>query len=476
MSNVRSAGAVLLGLSLVGAAPAQSPGPPIRLALRPAAAPTPVLRYRLLPELREQTSGNAVDLYKQAVKLVQQVASDPAERGRPEELEKWAATPVRDLPRERVREALDRYKEVLELAEKAARCERCDWGLTEQLRQAGFGTVLPEHAYLRDIARLLAVRARLEVADGRPGAALRTLQTGFAMGRHAGDCPSLICCLVGHAIGHVMAVQLDAVVESPGGPNLYWALADFPRPYIDLRGPLEGDRVSFLATFPGLAEAAHDPEGRALAPAQVKKAVDMVLLDVVPERGFRGRRALALEVSKKHEAAKRALVARGAPAEAVARMPHVQVALLQGFAEYERLYDEAAKWHNLPYWEAYPQLRRETERLKGERNHPADGPAIPLAARFVPIAAKVLWHRARLERRFAALRCVEALRLHAAAHGGRLPPALGAIKEVPVPDDPMTGRPFEYRLERGKATLSAPPLGGGPSDNYPLTYELTLKR
>jgi hypothetical protein len=477
MSYLRSACAIVLCLVLSGAAPAQAPEAPIRLALRPARAPKPVLHYRLLPELREQTPGNAVEVYKQAVKLVQQIESGPAERGRHEELDRWAATPVRDLPRERVREALDKYREVFELAEKAARCERCDWGLTEQLRQAGFRTVLPQHAYLRDVARLLAVRARLEVADGRPEAALRTLQTGFAMGRHAGDCPSLVCTLVGHAIAHVMARQVDAVVEAPGAPNLYWALADFPRPYIDLRGPLEGDRVSFLASFPGLAEAAQGPEGRPLAPAQVKKAVDMVLLEMSQERGFRGRRALALEVSKKHEAAKRALVAQGTPAEAVAKMPHVQVALLHGFAEYDRLYDEAAKWHNLPYWQAYASLRREAERLKQGRERPADAPAMPFAVRFVPAVGKALLIRARVERKLAALGCVEAVRLYAASHGGRLPTTLADVKEVPVPTDPMTGKPFAYSSDGGKATLHAPPPEGDKPDNYnTFTYELTLNR
>jgi hypothetical protein len=477
MFRARSVCAVALCLALAGAAPAQPPGPPVRLTLRPAAAPQPVLRYRLLPELRETTPGNAVEVYKQAVKLVQQFAADPAERGRPDELEKWAATPVRDLPRERVREALEKYKEVLGLAETAARRERCDWGLTEQLRQAGFGAVLPEHAYLRDLARLLAVRARLEVADGKPEAALRTLQTGFAMGRHAGDCPSLVCYLIGHGIAQVMARQLDAVVEAPGAPNLYWALADLPRPYLDLRRALEGDRLMFLATFPGLAEAARDPAGAPLAPADLRKAVDAVLRDTRQERGFRGRRALALEVSKRHEAAKRALVAGGAPAEAVEKLPHLSVALLHGFAEYQQRFDEAGKWHDLPFWEAWPQLRGEAEWLQKARNRPAAGPALPLAAVYLPRVARLVVARARLERQLAALRCVEAVRLHAAARGGRLPRALADLNEVPVPADPMTGKPFEYRREGGKATLHAPPPDGDKEDNLStFTYELTLTR
>jgi hypothetical protein len=96
-----------------------------------------------------------------------------------------------------------------------------------------------------------------------------------------------------------------------------------------------------------------------------------------------------------------------------------------------------------------------------------DVPALPLFdARF---AEHLFADCARLDRRVAALRCVEAIRLYAAAHGGRLPPTLAAVKEVPVPEDPLTGKPFAYRLENDTATLEA--AGSGL-----LTYELVLKQ
>ena len=38
-----------------------------------------------------------------------------------------------------------------------------------------------------------------------------------------------------------------------------------------------------------------------------------------------------------------------------------------------------------------------------------------------------------IERRLAALRTIEAIRMFAASHDGKLPAALGDIKEVPVP-------------------------------------------
>ena len=58
---------------------------------------------------------------------------------------------------------------------------------------------------------------------------------------------------------------------------------------------------------------------------------------------------------------------------------------------------------------------------------------------------------ARLDRRVAALRVVEAIRMHAATHGGSLPESLDKITEVPVPFDPVTGQPFGYHLEGGRA-------------------------
>jgi hypothetical protein len=48
---------------------------------------------------------------------------------------------------------------------------------------------------------------------------------------------------------------------------------------------------------------------------------------------------------------------------------------------------------------------------------------------------------------------------------------------VPVPDDPVTGKPFRYRVNGDRATLHAPPPDGEKSDrSNTVTYELTLMR
>jgi hypothetical protein len=86
--------------------------------------------------------------------------------------------------------------------------------------------------------------------------------------------------------------------------------------------------------------------------------------------------------------------------------------------------------------------------------------------------SKVQNASARQERRFAALRVIEALRLHAAANGGNLPDKLDAITEVPLPIDPITGKPFEYTRTDDQAVLLGPSLWKDHIDM--LRYELRM--
>jgi hypothetical protein len=459
-----------LALLAAAPAPAQGPGEPIRLTLHPMAATPPALRYRLLPEMIEQTPGNAAELYKKAVPLLKVSADDD------KQFDEWEKLPPEKLPVAEVRRVLAGYQEGLDLIDRGARCEYCDWGLPERLRIAGVNAVLPEIQPMRVAARLLAVRARAQIAEGQFEQAARTIRTGLALAKHVGDSETLICCLVGNAIAAVMANQLDLFVQQPKAPNLYWPLADLPRPFLDMRRPLQGERVMAYGTFPGIAEALTDPKAGPLPPEKLAQFSKMFLY-LEDRNPLRTKAALALSLQKKHEAAKRALVAQGRPSELVEKLPHVQVALLCAFAEYERYYEEALKWETFPYAEAAPHLRALAASQDKELKKTDARPAFDLARQLMPAVQKVFTARARVDRKFAALRCVEAVRLYAAAHGGKLPPTLADIKDVPIPDDPITGKPFEYRVEGDRAILVGPlpeDLKGNPA--FGLRYELTVRR
>ena len=80
----------------------------------------------------------------------------------------------------------------------------------------------------------------------------------------------------------------------------------------------------------------------------------------------------------------------------------------------------------------------------------------------------------RLDRNVAMLQCVEALRLYAAVHNGKFPGALTEITKIPIPDDPVTQKPFVYRRTGLEAVLEAPAPKGATAKDA-MRYQLTLK-
>ena len=81
---------------------------------------------------------------------------------------------------------------------------------------------------------------------------------------------------------------------------------------------------------------------------------------------------------------------------------------------------------------------------------------------------------ARLDRKIAALRVIEALRLHAAAKGG-LPDKLDEVTVAPLPLDPATGKAFEYKREGNNATLTSR-IPGEDVAVSGLRYRITLRK
>jgi len=74
------------------------------------------------------------------------------------------------------------------------------------------------------------------------------------------------------------------------------------------------------------------------------------------------------------------------------------------------------------------------------------------------------------------LRCVEALRIHAAEHDGKLPVSLADIK-LPLPVDAVTGKPFVYKLDGATAILRGmPPPGQEKVAAYNVRYEVTIAK
>jgi hypothetical protein len=393
-----------------------------------------------------------------------------------EKLSAWvsAETPVKDLPLAEINELLRSYRDVFAEVEAGANCRVCDWGLDRRLDAEGIALLLPEVQGMREIANRLSLKARAEIAAGKTEDAVRTIRTGLMLARHACEGPTLIQALVGMALAAIFEARLEELVQRPDCPSLYWSLADLPRPFVDLRQPLQGELLMMDRTLPDLRELERGP----MTPEQANRAMDDLVRKLSPFQemkpdDLRAKMTVAGWVALGYPAGKKALVEEGMKAEDVEKMPAAQVVLLDSWGRYQRMRDEVFKWATLPYAEGRVGMQ---EALKAFREADTSrSPVLAVLGLLMPAVEKVVFAAARTDRRFAVLRCIEALRLHAASHDGKLPATLAEVTEVPVPGDPLTGRSFDYEFKDGKATLSAPPPGEPAHAGNSLRYEITLK-
>ncbi len=457
----------------VGNVPAQAKKEqgPTELVLTPAKPPVPSLRFTLLPELREQSPGNGATHFQKAGELL---AKMPGTLNL--HISQWQQLPLADLPRDEVRKVLAEYKEPLELLHKGARSEFCDFQVAQGLREKGIAAPLEDLQRMRRAAALLCLKARLELVEDRPDQTLRTLQTVYALARYVGDEPTLICSLIGVALTAMANQVLELALCHPKTPNLSASLMALPQPFIDMRRPFQGERLWAYGTFPGLLEVVNNPDAGPLPPEQIAKMTAQLGALSNSKLSQAERVLLALNIRRQHEAATKALMAAGRSREQLDKWPHIQVALMHSLLEFDQFFDEMLMWQGFPYYQAAEPLQALEKKTRAAPILGPDSPAIPLARLLLPATQKVRLARERLDRQFAAFRLIEAIRLYAANHDGKLPPTLADIKEVPLPVCPLTGKNFTYRVEGERAFLSAPPVPPTAASIQPLHYEITLKQ
>jgi hypothetical protein len=432
----------------------------IRLNVRAAAVPKPALRYRLLPELTEMNPGNPIQHYMKCMMEQKKFFfGEEAFQYR----EKLLAMPLKELPTQDL-EDYGRY--ALSQADWAARLDAPDWQVLLKLKADGIELLLPEVQQIRSLARALVVRYRAEVAQRRFDDAIRTAKTMFAIARHLGGHPTFIGELVGMAIASMAIVPLEEMLEQPDCPNLYWALTALPSPLISLDKGMEGERVMHQWVFRDLNESAAMSKDRLdQFIADTSKLLELV--DDTPKKpGLRAWLKARTKDDAPVKAARHRLVEHGFSEERLQRFPADQVIIMDEKRELEDRFDDGVKTILLPYWQAEglaPKVKTEKP------------PAI-FADALVPFLSSVRNAQARVDQRIALLRHIEALRLHAAQHNGKLPAKLADVT-VPLPADPFTGKPFRYEVVGNTAHLrGTPPSGMEKVPAFNIHYEVILQK
>jgi hypothetical protein len=477
-------------------APAQKPPdpPPVVITIRPAAEPVPALKYRFAPERRSLIRGNAALFYHRAILFVHE-EDNSARRSLPEKtdtapkpltpnqkLGNWAALPIGELPREEARAALEHFGQAVKEVELGARRTTCDWEFDQ--RTEGIQLLLSEIQEVRQLARILAVKIRLAILDGKTDEALHWIDVGMTMGRHVAHGPTLIQALIGIAIDSVMAQCLIDLTQAPGAPNLYWALADRPRPFIDPRYPFEGERYLLEKELPELNELDSHvwsvDEARHFADELQRKLFALASETEYPSSDSHDltstvrRLGIAAIAAKIYPEAKEALIAQGWSADRVEAMPVIQVAALHTILEYQKLRDNTYKWLNQPNAQSFDKVDQAFKATMSDR---MKNPLLTMFSMLMPAISSARFAFVRLERQLDAIQTIEAIRLYANSHAGALPPNLAAITDVPIPLDPATGNPFDYQLQGDSATLSAPsPPGMSDVPALRLHYLLKLAK
>jgi hypothetical protein len=457
----------------------------VRLNVQPMVEPKPALKYLLLPEVRELEPGNPVQYYLRCFAEQRNFffnKQSVAQRAR------YRSMTIAELAAKKLG---DYGGNALRQVDWAARLNAVDWEMTQRVQSEGLDLALPELGPLRVLAVALQVRFRIEVAGRRFDDAVRTAKTMFALARHLGEHPAEAANLTGLSVAELAVDTLEEMVQQPDCPNLYWALTDLPRPLVDLRKGLQGgctlvatdfrpirddavmtaeEMEKVVSRLSGLMAFAREQAGetpRSLRASLKARVADQQRVRAIRDRLYEDRRA-AITRQTRDEETPRVLLDRvlklSYEKDLIEKFSPLQIILLDAKRQYEIRRDETMKLLALAPWQI--------DALGGDKRERGED---ELFADLPPHVLKDRRAQGRLERRIALLRHVEALRLYAAAHDGKLPETLSDIA-VPLPVDPFTGKPFVYKLEGAIAHLCGSPRGEEKNPTYNIRYEVVIRK
>lgn len=432
------------------------------MTVRAAGEPVPALKYQLLPPVSEQIRGDSMTLYYTLMDHVGQIRQE--HKDFQDMADRWNDASAEDLlkDKDKIVATLKKFDEVWPMLDLATRQMTCTWNLEED--KMGANTELPSLSLWRYLARFVALQARMAIAEGHYDDAIHSLQMGYGMARDAARGPTVIQDLVGIAMAALCNRQVETMMAAKNGPNLYWAIANLPRPMFNLGRQFAFEANVLYWTVPELRDA----KAGQLTPQQWQELPDLIA------RRFRPISKQMEATSKIYEGVAPSTVlpqareywhSRGLSDKQIDAMPVNEANIVFSLDMHDRLMADVIKWYNVPYWQAQPGLERTQRQVEEATKNGQAG----LFGDFLPNLVKPRALQANLYQQMAALQTIEAIRLHAAAHGGRLPASLADVTDFPAPVSPVTGKLLEYKAEGNTFEISVRAAGEGENVRYILT-------
>ena len=450
------------------------------LTLHPAPEMVPAMKYRLLTEPAYLVNRDANIHYLKAGGFFLSFGAQKELRKKYNETEKyeesenpkerckyignWCGADPDDLPLEEVKKTLKLLGFQEQELEEAAKCRFADFGHKDVFAMEDpFRYLLPEVQSMRELARWQAVRCKVAIREGRLDDAIEILRQQYMMSMHLEQDVFIVSYLVGIAIGGIADEDLLYLIQEPNCPSLYWALAAIPRPMSDPQLTTFSEKRMCSSYFP-YHEKLRDPNSHfseEFWPMYADEFTQKTLSALFAYHGppssgnkkiaKRSRAATTAYVILAYPKAKRYLIEDlKLDRQKVESFPPVRVVAMATSFAFEDLFDLNAKATLLPPQQSMA-LRGEIDR-KNKDSLKRIGLLAALPNTFA--CAFLAYHNAviRQEQNFNISQTLEALRIHAYNHDGKLPESLENMYP-PAMKDPFTGKHFPYRLEDGKAIL-----------------------
>ena len=450
----------------------------IEMTVSAAKQPDPIFTHRLTLLPKDTVNGNAATIYLDAL-----AGSSLSKKWRNleerfgEDVHSWLYNdmPLDQIPLDELKQASSEFDTlILDYIGRATERRNCDWGLgLEELRgPLTFGLNFNGLQQTRTISRAIALQTRFAIAESRFDDAVDLMRMNYRLAENVGQVKLAVGTLIALAEVGITNGSMVDFIAAADSPNMYWALTELPRPIVDIRGAMRMECDNALRIFPAIGSA--DVEEHTVDEwSKIVQDMPISAMEVVyrnedairPELRFA---ALGLGIMS-YAGAKQRLIESGMEAEKVEEMAVGQVLLVEAKREYLRYANLMEKEIYLPY----PGSAERSDAIEEQMTDPfltvSGGFGKITASMLLPALEHVRSAHVRLQRDIDALRVIEALRMHA-AETGKFPAALSDISVVPIPNNPQTGKPFEYRLDGDTAVIELSRLSG-----YSKRYRISLR-
>jgi hypothetical protein len=298
---------------------------------------------------------------------------------------------------------------------------------------------------------------RQRLAAGEVTEALQGIRAQIACGRHCAAAPVIVCQLVGAALAHMGLENLELAMQRDNVPNMYWSLAALPPTLHDLgpvvRWELWASPTRLDEPLPAIGSDAWIEIANEFSELASEWMVQHTLEEAATLKSN-------LERLAKHDL----LGKLGFTADEILKMSTEERVMRWLYMHH---CDFRARVEPLAY-----QDPRRVIAAKLEVDALNNALLASTGAKQSPLPV-VLPHGIaachNFGRRVKFLQTIESVRHHLSQHDGNFPESLEVL-ELPAPNDPFTGEPFEYELTETGARLRQAAIEGwaGP----PLNYEL----